>query len=84
MKSIEQRKETEHIGLPTGRYVLSLLSVAKIRNKPTTFVVSMEYTGFEPVASTMQMARSQAALIPHTKIITKEQNFKYVFRRKIV
>ena len=64
---------------------VSFLFGGKNRNKPTTFVVSMEYTGFEPVASTMRMWRApNCANTPYENYITKEQNFKYVFRRKIV
>ena len=56
----------------------------KNQNKPTTFAVSMEYTGFEPVASTMRMWRApNCANTPYENYITKEQNFKYVFRRKL-
>lgn len=44
----------------------------------------MEYTGFEPVASTMRMWRApNCANTPYENYITKEQNFKYVFRRKL-
>ena len=75
-----KRKRQNILDFQQGRYVLSLFySVAKIEIN-RYFCRFHEYTGFEPVASTMRMWRApNCANTPYENYITKEQNFKYVF-----
>ena len=62
-----------------GRYVLSLYTLIKNPNKPTTFAVSMEYTGFEPVASTMRMWRAPNCANTPLKIISRKNRISSMY-----